>query len=105
MFDGVPTSIDLDAVRAELAALPGVSCVSDLHVWATGTTQVALTAHLVTPAGAPDDAFYRVAAARLQERFAIGHVTLQAATEALMTPCDGALAVPAPNREAAVSSP
>ena len=90
MFDGVPSSIDLVAVRAELEALPGVACVSDLHVWATGTTQVALTAHLVTPNGHPDDAFFRVAAARLQERFAIGHVTLQAATEALMTPCDGA---------------
>ena len=89
MFDGVPTSIDLDAVRAELAALPGVACVSDLHVWATGTTEVALTAHLVMPAGHPDDAFFRAAAERMRERFAIGHVTLQAATETLMTPCDG----------------
>jgi cobalt-zinc-cadmium efflux system protein len=89
MFDGVPSSIDLDAVRAELSALPGVASVCDLHVWATGTTQVALTAHLVMPAGHPDDAFFRDAAARLQSRFAIGHVTLQAATEALMAPCDG----------------
>ena len=105
MFDGVPTSIDLEAVRAELAALPGVACVSDLHVWATGTTEVALTAHLVTPDGHPDDAFYRAAAARLRERFAIGHVTLQAATEELMTPCDGAVApAAAPVREA-VSAP
>ena len=62
MFDGVPTSIDLEAVRAELAALPGVACVSDLHVWATGTTEVALTAHLVMPDGHPDDAFFRAAA-------------------------------------------
>ncbi len=90
MFDGVPSSIDLDAVRAELSALPGVTCVNDLHVWATGTTQVALTAHLVTPGGHPDDAFFRDAAARMQKQFAIGHVTLQAATEALMEPCDGA---------------
>jgi cobalt-zinc-cadmium efflux system protein len=99
LFDGVPTSIDLEAVRAELAALPGVACVSDLHVWATGTTQVALTAHLLTPAGHPDDAFYRAAATRLQDRFAIGHVTLQASTEALMAPCDGVV-VPAPARPA-----
>ncbi len=74
-------------MRCVLEALPGVACVSDLHVWATGTTQVALTAHLVTPAGHPDDAFFRAAAARMQERFAIGHVTLQAATEELMAPC------------------
>jgi len=63
--------------------------VSDLHVWATGTTDVALTAHLAMPAGHPDDAFFRAAAERMRERFAIGHVTLQAATETLMTPCDG----------------
>ncbi len=92
MFDGVPSSIDLEAVRAELSALPGVACVNDLHVWATGTTQVALTAHLVMPDGHPDDAFYRDAAARLKDRFSIGHVTLQAATEALMAPCDAAAA-------------
>ena len=94
MFDGVPASIDLDAVRSELEAMPGVACVSDLHVWATGTTEVALTAHLVTPAGHPEDAFFRAAAARLRERFAIGHVTLQAATEVLMAPCEG----PAPQK-------
>ena len=93
MFDGVPSHIDLEAVRAELAALPGVECVSDLHVWAIGTTQVALTAHLVTPAGHPDDAFYRRAAARMAERFSIDHCTLQAATETLMAPCDGGATV------------
>ena len=97
MFDGVPAHIDLEAVRAELAALPGVALVSDLHVWAVGTTQVALTAHLVTPTGHPDDAFYRRAAARMAERFAIDHCTLQAATETLMEPCDGrAVALPEP---------
>jgi cobalt-zinc-cadmium efflux system protein len=87
MFDGVPSSIDLDAVRAELEALPGVDCVHDLHVWASGTTEVVLTAHVVVPAGHPDDAFFRAAAARMKERFAIGHVTLQASTEPLMVAC------------------
>jgi len=100
MVDGVPSSIDLDAVRAELAALPGVARVDDLHVWAMGTTDIALTAHLVTPGGPPDDAFYRVAAERLKQRFSIGHVTLQAATEAVMPSCGEAdpqpLADPAP---------
>ena len=94
MFDGVPSSIDLDAVRAELEALPGVDCVHDLHVWASGTTETVLTAHLVMPAGHPDDAFFRAAAARMRERFAIGHVTLQASTEALMPACGGPRAPP-----------
>ena len=92
MFDGVPSSIDLDAVRRELEALPGVDCMHDLHVWASGTTEVVLTAHVVMPAGHPDDAFFRAAAARMKERFAIGHVTLQASTEPLMPACGGPMA-------------
>ena len=94
MFDGVPSSIDLDAVRGELEALPGVDCVHDLHVWASGTTEVVLTAHVVMPAGHPDDAFFRAAADRMKTRFAIGHVTLQASTEALMPACGGPNATP-----------
>ncbi|MDQ6684973.1 MAG: cation diffusion facilitator family transporter [Pseudomonadota bacterium] len=96
LFDGVPSSIDLEAVRRELASLPGVARVCDLHVWATGTTDVALTAHLVTPAGPPGDVFYRHASAVLQARFAIGHVTLQATTEELMPACLPIAAPPDP---------
>ncbi|MEP7302365.1 MAG: cation diffusion facilitator family transporter [Caldimonas sp.] len=95
MVDGVPSSIDLEAVRAELAALPGVDYVHDLHVWASGTTEVVLTAHVVMPGGHPDDAFFRRAAARMRERFAIGHVTLQASREPLMPACAGPLSPPA----------
>jgi cobalt-zinc-cadmium efflux system protein len=88
LFDGVPEGIDLHAVRAELRALPGVAEVSDLHVWATGTTETALTAHLVLPGGPPEDAFYADAARRLHERFRIGHVTLQVVRRAVMAGCD-----------------
>ncbi len=102
MFDGVPRSIDLDAVRAELEALPGVDCVHDLHVWASGTTEVVLTAHVVMPAGHPDDAFFRAAAERMKERFSIGHVTLQASTEPVMAACSGPKATPASSGELAL---
>lgn len=77
LFDGVPQGIDLREVERELAALPGVGEVSDLHVWAAGTTHTVLSAHLVVPDGAPGDDFYRDAAARLHARFDIDHVTLQ----------------------------
>jgi cobalt-zinc-cadmium efflux system protein len=87
LFDGVPPHIDLGAVRASLGGLPGVSRVHDLHVWAMGTTDVALTAHLVMPGGAPGDAFLRDAAAQMKQRFAIGHVTLQTVSEPLMAGC------------------
>ena len=90
MFDGVPEHIELAAVRHALEALPGVARVHDLHVWATGTTEVVLTAHLVMPQGHADDAFLEAATLMLRERFKIGHVTLQVVREPFMALCDGA---------------
>jgi cobalt-zinc-cadmium efflux system protein len=78
LFDGVPEHIALPAVHDYLAALPGVDQVCDLHVWAMGTEQVALTAHLVLHEGQGGDAFLRSATDGLQSRFGIAHVTLQA---------------------------
>ncbi len=94
MFDGVPEHIDLIAVRAVLEGLPGVARLHDLHVWATGTTDVALTAHLVMPDGHPDDPFFERATNQLRERFRIGHVTLQVVREPFMTLCEGVEPVP-----------
>lgn len=87
LFDGVPDSVDLVAVRQSLLDLPGVTHVHDLHVWAMGTSQIAMTAHLITPAGNPDDAFYRAAADMLHDRFEITHATLQAVREPFMPLC------------------
>jgi cobalt-zinc-cadmium efflux system protein len=99
LFDGVPEGIELHAVRRELEELPGVQRVHDLHVWATGTTETALTAHLVMPEGHPDDRFFEAAARRLEARFGIGHATLQVVSEPVMASCDaagGVAAAPAP---------
>lgn len=87
LFDGVPEHIDLPAVEALLRAQPGVAAVHDLHVWAMGTTETALTAHLVMPAGGGDDAFLQLATQRLQARFGIAHVTLQPVREPFMPGC------------------
>jgi len=73
----VPPNVDVAAVRAYLRELPGVSDVHDLHIWALSTTETALTVHLVTPAGAPGDAFIDKVTGELQARFAIHHSTLQ----------------------------
>lgn len=89
MFDGVPEHIDLTAVRRQLETLPGVDRVHDLHVWATGTSDVALTAHLVMPNGHPDDPFFEAATRQLREHFKIGHVTLQVVRQPFMTLCEG----------------
>jgi len=87
LFDGVPDSVDLAAVRALLQALPGVARVHDLHVWAMGTTEIAMTAHLVMPEGRADDAFLQHATEQLHDRFAIEHVTLQVMRVPFTTSC------------------
>ena len=87
LFDGVPDSVDPQAVQACLAALPGVTRVHDLHIWATGTSHITLTAHLVMPQGQADDAFLKLANAQLHDRFEITHVTLQVMKEAFTQAC------------------
>ncbi|MDX2258798.1 MAG: cation diffusion facilitator family transporter [Hyphomicrobiaceae bacterium] len=76
-LDGVPQSIDKQAVSEWLGNQPGVASVHDLHIWALSTTTTALTAHLVMPAGRPDDEFLDNTAEALEHQFGIGHATLQ----------------------------
>ena len=73
----VPEGIDEGAVRAFLVSQPGVGAVHDLHIWPMSTTETALTAHLVVPAGHPGDAFLHDLAHRLEHDFGIGHATVQ----------------------------
>ena len=76
-LNAVPEHIDEAAVRAHLAALPGVTAVHDLHIWPMSTTEAALTAHLVMPSGCPGDAFLHDLAHELEHDFKIGHTTVQ----------------------------
>jgi len=86
LFDGVPDSIDPGAVRTLLLGLPGVADVHDLHVWAMGTSHIALTAHLVTDT-ADTAALLHEAEEELHEHFEIRHVTLQLETPAYAQSC------------------
>lgn len=73
----VPEGIDAQAVHDYLASVEGVSEVHDLHIWGMSTTETALTAHLVFPAGHPGDAVLSEICGTLHRRFAIGHSTIQ----------------------------
>lgn len=74
---GVPSGIDVDVVEGELAQLPGVETVHDLHVWPLSTTENALTAHIVAPDVESTDELLRAARKLLHDRFGIEHCTLQ----------------------------
>lgn len=77
LFDGVPQGVSLPDVQRYLQTLPGVTGVHDLHIWALGTSEVALTAHLLMPDGSPGDAFLTELAVELREHFGIQHPTVQ----------------------------
>jgi cobalt-zinc-cadmium efflux system protein len=74
---GVPPGIDHGQVTAWLAAEPGVASVHDLHIWPLGTTETALTAHLLMPGGHPGDDFLMRITAEAKARFRIDHATFQ----------------------------
>ena len=76
-LDAAPEHIGVEAVDAWLRAVPGVSDVHDLHIWAISTTESALTVHLVMPAGHPGDVVIDGVRDALRARFEIHHSTLQ----------------------------
>lgn len=73
----VPAHIDPAEVRRFLEARPGVASIHDLHIWPMSTTEIALSCHMIIPAGHPGDAFIHDLAEQLDHRFRINHATVQ----------------------------
>lgn len=46
LMDGVPYAIELEHLGKELAAMPGIIDVHDLHVWSLSSQRLALSAHM-----------------------------------------------------------
>ncbi|EGP07363.1 cobalt-zinc-cadmium resistance protein CzcD [Bradyrhizobiaceae bacterium SG-6C] len=79
----VPSNIDPVEVRRYLEQRPGVTQICDLHIWPMSTTEVALTCHLVMPAGHPGDMFLVEATHHLNDKYRIKHTTIQIVTSAV----------------------
>jgi cobalt-zinc-cadmium efflux system protein len=73
----VPAQINPATVREFLSKRTGVVAIHDLHVWPMSTTEIAMTCHLVMPAGHPGDAFLHDLSGELTSRFKINHSTVQ----------------------------
>lgn len=81
LLQEAPAHLDLDEVRRELAAVPEVLDVHDLHVWTLTTDMDVLTAHLMVRSGADHHAVLDSARETLAERHGIHHATLQVEPE------------------------
>ena len=77
LMEGVPSQVRLDDVGHDLAALPGVLRVHDLHVWTLSSGTLALSAHLVLRNLADWPATLDAARQAMAAHHGIHHVTLQ----------------------------
>ncbi len=48
VLDGVPANIDVESISQKISGIDGVKDIHHIHVWAISTTEIALTAHIVT---------------------------------------------------------
>jgi cobalt-zinc-cadmium efflux system protein len=86
-LDAVPPDLDPMTVRQWLLDQPGVTDLHDLHIWATSTTETALTAHLLMPEPPINDDFLHALAHDLHDRFHISHATFQLERDDGSSPC------------------
>ncbi|MFC9516292.1 cation diffusion facilitator family transporter [Nocardiaceae bacterium NPDC056970] len=72
-----PANVDVDAVRADLRAVPGVSDVHDLHVWTLTTGMDVATVHLTMDSEGTDSQRVLAAAKTVLDAHGLGHATVQ----------------------------
>ena len=77
LLQAAPDGIDLTAVHDDLAGLPGVVDVHDLHVWTLTSEMDVATAHLMIRNDADSHAVLDQARHLLDERYHLAHATLQ----------------------------
>ena len=83
LLEAVPAHVDLEAVKALMLRVPGVSAVHDLHVWTISSGLYALSAHLVVedPQVCNNDEILSAVKHELFDRFGIDHTTIQIESE------------------------
>ena len=77
LLQAAPPEIDLEEVRRSLAAIPGVIDVHDLHVWTLTSEMENASVHLVVDTMDHSHGVLDQARSLLQDRYGIGHATLQ----------------------------
>jgi cobalt-zinc-cadmium efflux system protein len=76
LLEAVPAHVEMAEVQRRMLAVPGVTAVHDLHVWAVTSGMTAMSGHAVVPALA-DHPQALHAIRRAMAELGIGHVTIQ----------------------------
>jgi cobalt-zinc-cadmium efflux system protein len=77
LIQAAPAGFDVGRLETDLAAVPGVVDVHDLHVWTLTSEMDVASAHLMVTAGTDAHGVLDQARDVLRERYAIAHATLQ----------------------------
>jgi len=77
LLEAAPSHLDVDELRAAIAAEPGVASLHDLHVWTITSGMVSLSCHVHCTEGADGHAVLVRLQALLRQRFGVHHATLQ----------------------------
>ena len=77
LLQSVPLGLDVRAAEADLATLPGIDEVGHFHAWTLTDESCVATVHVTPAPGADPLELPARVAARLRERYAIDHVTVQ----------------------------
>jgi cobalt-zinc-cadmium efflux system protein len=81
LVQAAPPGVDVDGIHTDLAALPGVVDVHDLHVWTLTSEMEVFSAHVMVTAGTDPHGVLDRARDVLRERYGIDHATLQVEPE------------------------
>lgn len=81
LLQGTPGDVDVQAVTTYLSDIPGVVGVHDTHVWALSSTEYTLSTHLIIDDDVDDNDVLSTVRSGLNERFDVGHATIQIESE------------------------
>ncbi len=77
LVQAAPPDLDIEAITADLAAVPGVVDVHDLHAWTLTSDMEVVSAHLMITTDTDAHAVLDQAQAVLRDTYGIRHATLQ----------------------------
>jgi cobalt-zinc-cadmium efflux system protein len=77
LVQAAPPDLDMDRVHDDLADVPGVIDVHDLHAWTLTSDMEVLSAHLMVRTGTEPHGVLDQARELLRDRYGVDHATLQ----------------------------
>ncbi|MEX0380119.1 cation diffusion facilitator family transporter [Leuconostoc sp. MS02] len=87
-INGVPDSVDEEAIFNYLTTHQSVSNLHDLHIWPLSTTETALTVHLSATKNADSQELLEDIAMTLRRDYHVDHVTIQIEKTIVSEPCN-----------------